>query len=587
MIARIIPALRMPRDVSYDYHIPKNLPAPTVGSLVRIHVHGRAATGLVVETRDTSLVPTARIKDIDGVFANGAPVITQEIIELLPDIATTYCTSIPLLLRNLIPNIPARQHDLSLPVRAGAANENSRRFSVAQLPSVFDAAAVRERFEPMIARGPLLVLAPTKQHAQWLAETCADAAPVLYDGSVPLRAGASAWAALLDGTHKLLIATRSGVLAPLPPNGEIVLFSEEDSSFQQFDAAPLYDARMIARVRSLRETRPLTAFAEAPSVVMLASADCVQLIAPEAAPVVVPLADERRAGFRGIFSDTAVAEIQEALAEKRDILICVNRKGTALALRCGCCFESVTCTICSQPLRVFGHTLSCSHCGNKQTVPNQCPKCGSTQLRERGLTIEAATKALQTLFPNDALTVADTPHAVERAPKPSILVGTEMLIHSLRRAIEERAIGAVIVPSAEQLFGNGYRESEEGYCSLRVLQAIAERHTCAFVVQTYDPAHPVLTALTENPRAWYDHCIAERTLFHYPPSHHWVRLNVPHETGTAIAREQLRKGLPASATVDEIEKNVYSLKFEAASELLPKVFQALPKSWRWQVNPRT
>jgi primosomal protein N' len=587
MIAHIIPALRMPRDVSYDYHIPKSLPAPTVGSLVRIRVHGRAATGLVVEMRDTSLVPAARIKDIDGVFANGALVITQEIIDVLPDIAGTYCTSIPLLLRNLVPNIPARQQNLSLPVRAGAANENNRRFSVVQLPSLFDAAAVRERLEPIIAQGPLLVLAPTKQHAQWLAETCADAAPVLYDGSIPLRASATVWAALLAGTHKLLIGTRSGVLAPLPPNGTIVLFGEEDPSFQQFDAAPLYDARMIARVRCLKETRPLTAFAEAPSVAMIASADSVQMTAPEAAPVVVSLTDERRAGFRGIFSDTTVAEIQEALAEKRDALICVNRKGTALALRCGDCFQSVTCATCDQPLRVLGHTLSCNHCGNKQTIPNQCPKCGSVHLRGRGLTIEAAVKALQTLFPNHALTVADTPQAVQRAPNPCILLGTEMLIHSLRRTIEERAIGAVIVPSAEQLFGSGYRESEEGYCSLRALQAIAERHVCAFVVQTYDPAHPVLTALTENPRAWYDHCIAERRLFRYPPSHHWVRLTVPHETDNTIALEQLRKSLPVSATVDEIEKNVYSLKFEAASELLPKVFQALPNSWRWQINPRT
>ncbi len=588
MIARIIPALRMPRDVSYDYRIPATCPIPSVGALVRIRVHGRTATGLVVETFETSLVPAARLKDIDGVFADGAPLLTQEAINLLPRLALHYRVPLPLLLRNLLPNLPARKASASTIVGVSAKQAGAEGvFSVVQMRSLFDAAAVRALFEPMIARGPLLILAPTKQHALWLTETCADFEPVSYDGSAAVSAGASAWAALLDGQHRLLIATRSGVLAPLPPEGSLVLFAEEDASYQQFDAEPKYDSRVIARARCRAEQRPLLALAEAPSVAMVAYADTRHFIAPEEAPMLVSLADERRAGFRGVFSDTAMSEMQEALEEKRDVLVCVNRKGTALALRCGACFQTISCPTCGQPLRVFGRMLSCTRCGTETSVPDHCPACASPQLRGRGLTIETATQTLRTLFPEASLSAPATPETLRQAKASSILLGTEMLIHSLRAGVEERSLGAIIVPSVEQLFGIGYRDSEEGYATLRALQAIAERHRCALVLQTYDPTHPVLAALTTDPTGWYDQLMEERRTFRYPPTHLWIRLTVPENETEEAVREQLCTRIPPFATVDEVEKNVYSLKFENASELIPEAFATLPASWHWQVNPRT
>nr|MBP9748939.1 hypothetical protein [Patescibacteria group bacterium] len=430
MIARVIPALRMPRDVSYDYRIPNACPTPSAGALVRIRVHGRAATGLVVETFETSLVPAARLKDIDGVFANGAPLLTPETIRLLPHLALHYRTPLPLLLRNLLPNLPARNKDFSPIVRTGIVTEQKDAlFSVVQMRSLFDASAVRTSLEPVIGRGPTLLLAPTKQHAMWLAETCADTEPVSYDGSAAVSAGAHAWAALIDGRHRLLIATRSGVLAPVPPGGQVILFAEEDASYQQFDAEPKYDSRVIARARCRAEHIPLLALGEAPSMTMVANADKRTFVIPEEAPMVVSLADERRAGFRGVFSDTAVSEIQEALEEKRDVLVCVNRKGSALALRCGDCFQTVSCPTCGQPLRVFGRALSCNRCGTETALPEHCPACNSIRLRGRGLTIETAAQTMATLFPAASISTPSNPETLRQAKKASILLGTEMLIH--------------------------------------------------------------------------------------------------------------------------------------------------------------
>lgn len=588
MIVRVIPALRMPRDASYDYRIPPTLPIPAVGALVRIRVHGRPATGLVVDQSETSAVPAARLKDIDGVYAHGMPLLSSAVITILPHLALHYRVSLPLLLRNLLPDIPIRKSgtaplSLRLQEKHDAQPPSA---AVVQVQNLFDAATVRAELLPCIARGPTLLLAPTKQHARWLAETCADLEPLLYDGDATVRAGAHAWSALLDGHHRLLITTRSGVLAPLPSNGQVVLFAEEDASYQQFDAEPRYDSRMIARLRCHAEHLPLLALAEAPSTMMLAHTDAHTFVTPEAGPLIVSLADERRAGFRGVFSDTALSEIREALADTRDVLVCVNRKGTALTVRCGDCFQTVSCPTCSQALRVFGNSTLCTRCETKAALPLQCPTCGSSRLRGRGLTTETGAQTLAQLFPHATLVTPNTPEAVRRAKQSSILLGTEMLIHSLRPAVEDRAIGAVIVPSAEQLFGSGYADSEEGYTALRALHAIAERHHCALVIQTYDPHHPALAALSTNPSAWYAQLLEERRTFRYPPSHIWIRLTVPEGETPEAVREQLCTRIPPFATVDEIEKNVYSLKFENASELIPEAFATLPATWQWQVNPR-
>lgn len=583
MFVKVVPALRLPKSEAYDYRLPPGHPTPEIGALVRVFFRTRRVPGLVIGTAATSDLPARKIKDLIEVFADGKALVTAPMIDALERLATHYNAPLPLLLLQLLPKIPAKTE----PVDAMAKEGDGCATAVEQPHFLYDAAVIGKKIAALAAARPLLILAPTVAHAEWLKKTLAAAGleAMLYASAVRPRQGFPAWTSLASRRARALITTRSGGLAPLPEDGALVIFADEEPSFVQFDAEPRLDARLFASVRARAENRELFIFGEAPTFRAVALAEKTIFDREPLPATVVNLADERRGGFYGIFTDAAREAIARAIKQNFVAVVCVNRRGAALAVRCADCLQSLECRECHITLRSFGAYLKCPRCAAKTPPPTACPACGGARLRDRGLTLGAAEVELKKLFPAAAI------HRLEAAdaelPRAGIILGTEALVHSARAALEALRLGAVVIPSAEQLFGLGdYADSEEGYALLRALAALAARQSASFVLQTYAPETPAIRALVDDPEIFYKNELRERDEFHYPPSWLYVKIQGPMAASAPQTESAIRRVLPPGADLDETEKNTYIARFKSSNGLLPTAFRDLPPDYRWRVDPR-
>lgn len=588
MIAKVVPAMRIPAAGPFDYSIPEGTPAPEPGALAIVRFRGKKVPALVLGTADSSSVDPARLRPIERALAGGRAVVSVSTLELLPRLALHYDVPLPLLVLSLLPSFPAKPPETTF-AAADAAERPPCHHTVIQLETLFDVEAVMSTLLERRDGSPTLLLSPTLNHSEWLVKALAPSGlrVASYHGSMRPKEAAAAWLSLAAGTADILVSTRGGALAPLPPDGRIAIFAEEEPSFVQFDAEPRYDARFLARVRSRAEGRELLTLAEAPTVAAFADASERRLLERRGEVAIVRLDDERKSGFRGVFADRSLESIRAALSEGRDATVCANRKGTALAVRCADCFAAVSCERCGIAMRAFGRTLRCGRCRAERPIPAACPSCGGHRLRDRGITVDSAVSELASLFPEANV----SPFACEadaRESAPAILVGTEAMVHSLRPALESRRIGAVVVPHAEQLLGLGdYGDAEEAYALLRGLQAVASRQGAAFVVQTYSADNPAIQTLDWDPAPFYEAMRKEREEFGYPPAWTYLRAAAPPGTPREVAEKALRSALPPSARVDLSGENVYVCRSKPGDAPLPESLGALGPAWSWRADPRS
>lgn len=583
MIVQVVPALRQPKKSVFDYLVPENTGVPAIGSLVSIFFHGRKAVGLVTGISETSDFPINKLQPVQEPLFSGAPIFSEAACGLLLRTAQHYDVPPSLLFMQLLPTFSSR--DKFVP-KCKAASGNNYSHEVFMTTSLFDPKTYLPRIEALREHHNILILTPTKAHVGFLVKTLqeSDIPCVAYDSDQSAKSGRAAWFQGVSDAPSILVTTRSGVLAPLAENGALVIFADEEPSFVQFDAEPNFDARVIARMRARAEQRPLLTISEAPTLAAMHTADTVHYeqwrLTP---PILVKLRDERKSGFKGIFADRAIEALTQSYKEKKTSIVCVNRKGSALFLRCFQCYETIQCSACHIAGRVFGEVLQCTHCGKRAPLPTQCPKCSSEKLKARGLTVDSTATEIARLFPGAEIIRLTQDADLQDLKSDAFVIGTEMLLHSLRPAIEDLPIGAIVVPSTEQLLGIGqFTDDEEGFTLLRGLQALAEHHRAPLVLQTYLEGNAAIQALTGDPEVWYANQMKEREEFEYPPFFTIFSLTVPEETSEEEMRTILEKTVPG-CIIDKDTKTAYTLRFRNTQELLSETMNVLPKTWHWHI----
>ena len=185
----------------------------------------------------------------------------------------------------------------------------------------------------------------------------------------------------------VVVGTRSALFAPVPNLGLIVIDEEHDSSYKQDSATsmPPYHARdaalELARLTGASvimgsATPDLTSYALAKrgdySLLELPRrvADCRPQSGDERGlpPVeVVDMREELRAGNRSIFSRSLTAAIQDALRGGQQIILFLNRRGSATFVMCRDCGAVLKCPRCDVSLTYHARELAlrCHHC-NRQ-----------------------------------------------------------------------------------------------------------------------------------------------------------------------------------------------------------------------------
>jgi primosomal protein N' (replication factor Y) len=275
-------------------------------------------------------------------------------------------------------------------------------------------------------------------------------------------------------------------------------------------------------------------------------------VAPGPLPdvAVVDLREELKAGNRSIFSRALYRSIEQALAAREQVILFLNRRGTASFMQCRDCGHVPQCRSCAVALTYHEpeQALVCHYCRRKQPVPRECPECRSTRIRTVGLGTERVEEAVHEAFPK-AKTVRwdrdvtkgrgshETILAKFLAHEADVLVGTQMVAKGLDIPLVT-LVGVISADVALHL--PDFRSGERTFQILEQVAGRAGRGEKGgrVIIQTYTPEHyAVKAAAAHDYESLYRYEIEFRRRLGYPPFGRLARLTYAH-TGEGYAQQQ-------------------------------------------------
>ena len=391
----------------------------------------------------------------------------------------------------------------------------------------------------------------------------ADQVAVLHSGLTPAQRR-SQWLAIASGRARIVVGARSAVFAPLKDVGVICVDEEQDEAYKQEDRLR-YHARDLALLRGQEQKALVILGSATPAVTTWHRAqegEMGLLSLPRrvkhAKLPSMEVVDMRRAGrlASGFMSPRLRQALKETVANGRQAILFLNRRGYAPALLCPSCGQTMGCPACSVSLTLHRSKarLLCHTCGHQRPVPQTCPNCDAPgeELKPLGLGTEAVVETLEELEPGLRIARLDSDTAANPAKLRAVLkqisrqevdvvVGTQMITKGHHFPL----ISLVGVLLADQALAiPDFRASERAYSLLTQVAGRAGREggPSKVIIQTYDPHHHALAAaLAHDAEGFYRTELAERKALGYPPFMRLLslRLESGDEKATAKAAQAL------------------------------------------------
>jgi primosomal protein N' (replication factor Y) len=372
-------------------------------------------------------------------------------------------------------------------------------------------------------RQVLVLLPEIALSAQWLGRFAArfGVAPAEWHSELGDAARRETWRAVASGEARVVVGARSALFLPFLKLGLIIVDEEHESAFKQEEGVT-YHARDMAVVRARLGAFPVVLASATPALETLANVQAgryTRLHLPDrhagATMPAIAVVDMRRTPPPRNFwlSPPLVTAIEETLAAGEQAMLYLNRRGYApltLCRGCGYRFQCPHCTAWLVEHRAAGR-LVCHHCGYFIRPPRLCPECeAEASFAACGPGVERVAEEAAHRFPEARIEVmaSDTlagPEAtaelVRRVTEREIdlLVGTQIVA----KGYHFPWLTLVGVVDADLgLEGGDLRAAERTHQMLSQVSGRAgraERPGRVFL-QTFQPAHPVMLALTSGDR---------------------------------------------------------------------------------------
>jgi primosomal protein N' (replication factor Y) len=265
---------------------------------------------------------------------------------------------------------------------------------------------------------------------------------------------------------------------------------------------------------------------------------------------VVDLRSELKAGNRSIFSRSLARGIREALDAREQVILFLNRRGTASFVQCRDCGHVPQCRLCAVALTYHEpeQALICHYCHRRAAPPAVCPECGGGRIRQLGLGTERVEEEARRAFPGartlrwdrDVTKGRDSHEAILArflAHEADVLIGTQMVAKGLDIPLVT-LVGVISADIALRL--PDFRAGERTFQLLEQVAGRAGRGPRGgrVIIQTYTPEHYAIEAAARHDyHALYEREIGFRRRLGYPPFGRLVRMTYAH-TGAAYSQRQ-------------------------------------------------
>lgn len=409
------------------------------------------------------------------------------------------------------------------------------------------------------------------------------------------------WQKLYKDEIKILAGARSAVFAPLKNIGLIIIDEEHEGAYKQTTPAPRYDARVVARKLAEFHNCPLLLGSATPDISTyyraMNTGNLFELKkryndAKVPPVVVINMQEYGHAAYRSVISKPMQVEIRETLAQGKQVILLINRRGFSTYTQCQACGHVIECPNCAIPMiwHAKDQMLKCHYCNHAEYFPDVCPECGSDAFKNSGTGTQKIEQYIKELFPENNVERIDSDILVRKGEHIrllekfqrgdiDILVGTQMIA----KGLDNPNVTLVGVISADASFNlPDFRASERGFQLLTQVAGRAGRGEFAGKVlfQTYNPDFYALeSAKSQNYGEFYTAEIAAREEFDYPPFSQIIRLILSSQNGFRAEKSAQEIAMRLSLMV---EKFGISERIEVLGPT-PCVIERINSQYRFQI----
>ena len=365
-----------------------------------------------------------------------------------------------------------------------------------------------------------------------------DVVAILHSG-LSLGERYDEWKKIKSNKCRIVIGARSAIFAPLSNIGIIIIDEEHDTSYKS-ETSPKYDAKEVADYVAVTEEIPLVMGSATPDIVTYYKAlngeinlfELKNRVSKFGLPEVeiVDMREELATGNKTVFSRKLYYAMKEAIKNKEQIMLFLNRRGYSTFIMCRDCGYVVKCEDCdvSMTYHLDSNKLVCHYCGKTKDVMSTCPSCGSKNIRYFGSGTQKIEVEIKKYFPEARVIRMDVDTtrvkgghekilAKFKDEKIDILLGTQMIA----KGHDFSNVTLVGILAADSSLNIGdYRANERTFQLLTQMAGRAGRGAKkgTAIIQTYMPDEFSINAAKEQDyERFYATEINMREKLNYPP----------------------------------------------------------------------
>ena len=254
-----------------------------------------------------------------------------------------------------------------------------------------------------------------------------------------------------------------------------------------------------------------------------------------------------------IITEESIQEIQNTIANKKNVFIFTLRKGLATETICRNCNEVVSCNKCRAPLVLHNYKKNkaedadrffvCNKCGEKKEMQTTCTNCNSWNLMPLGIGTDTVFEEVSRIFTKtnilkfDKESVKNRKEAMKIVEKfesnpGSIMVGSPMALFYLKNKVD-----LSIIASFDSFWSiPNFRISEK---IIQLVVSIISKTKNKFIIQTKNNKDEAILAIkSKNLLPFVRTELEDRKKMDYPPFKTFIKIK---HTGNRVETHKAEK----------------------------------------------
>lgn len=214
----------------------------------------------------------------------------------------------------------------------------------------------------------------------------------------------------VNGSMRMMLGARSALFVPAAEIGMIIVDEEHESSYKQ-EEIPSYQLRDMAVLYGKILNIPVILSSATPSLESWHNAQTGRYVyhsipcRPDADMPDIEIVDMKSVEpIGGVLSQRLYDAIYEAIQNKEQVILLINRKGYSHTLYCRKCGNILNCSNCSVAITYYksSSVCKCNYCAQEVHRP-KCHHCGSDDIADYGVGTEKAAEVLESVFEKQIL----------------------------------------------------------------------------------------------------------------------------------------------------------------------------------------